>query len=65
MWNLGVIIGILALVSIMGFVNIRSIIRKMKANPSKKIDLGIGILVWGTAIVLMVIELLKNLEVIR
>ena len=64
MWNLGVIIGILVVISIAGFINIRSLIRKMKANPSNKLDLGIGILFWGAAIVIMVFELLKNLEVI-
>jgi len=64
MWNLGVIIGILAIICVGGFINIRSLIRKMKANPGNRIDLGIGILFWGVAIVIMVLELLKNLGVI-
>ena len=64
MWNLGVIIGILAIITIVGFINVRSLIRKLKANPSKKIDLGIGILFWGAAFTIMLFELLKHLDVI-
>jgi hypothetical protein len=64
MWNLGVIIGILAIITIAGVINVRSLIRKMKANPGKWIDLGIGILFWGAAFVIMLFELLKNLDVI-
>ena len=64
MWNLGVIIGFLALITIVGFINIRSLIRKMKANPAKKVDLLIGILLWGAAFTIMLFELLKNTGVI-
>ena len=63
MWS--VIIGaVLIFIMIMGVINIRSLIRKMKANPNKWIDLGFGILIWGTAIVLLTIELLKHLDII-
>ncbi len=64
MWNLGVIICILAIITIAGIINVRSLVRKMKANPGKWIDLGIGILVWGAAIIMLTLELLKHLDVI-
>jgi len=64
MWST-IIIAVLVFIMIMGFINIRSLIRKMKANPGKWIDLGIGILVWGGAIVILLIQLLKQFDVIR
>jgi len=64
MWGIIVTSAILLIISYFGYRNIRSLIRKMKVNPSKKIDLGIGILVWGTAFVLMLLELLKHLNII-
>jgi len=43
-----------------GIYNIRSLIRKMKANPSRKFDLLVGILIWTAAIVLLGYFLIKN-----
>jgi uncharacterized membrane protein YidH (DUF202 family) len=61
MW--GFITGlVLVIIFVMAFYNIRSLIRKMKANPSKKIDLLIGIiLLFGTAAVLVGIQFLKHI----
>ena len=60
MWSL--IIGVvLVFIIVMGFINIRSLVRKMKANPRSWIDLGIGILVWGFAIVMLAIQLYKHI----
>ena len=60
MWSL--IIGVvLVFIIVMGFINIRSLVRKMKANPRNWIDLGIGILVWGFAIVMLAIQLYKHI----
>ena len=64
MWSIITVVA-LVFIMIMGIVNIRSLIRKMKANPNKWFDLGIGILVWGFAFVLLLIQLLKQLELIR
>jgi len=64
MWSIITVVA-LVFIMIMGIVNIRSLIRKMKVNPNKWFDLGIGILVWGTAFVLLLIQLLKQLELIR
>jgi len=61
MWS--ILIGVvLVFIIIMAIINIRSLVRKMKANPSNWIDLGIGILIWGTAIVLLTIELFKYIN---
>ncbi len=63
MWS--TIVGaILVFIIIMAVINIRSLVRKWKANPGKWIDLGIGILIWGAAIIILTIELLKQLDVI-
>jgi len=60
MWSL--IIGVvLVFIIVMGFINIRSLVRKMKANPRSWVDLGIGILVWGFAIVMLAIQLYKHI----
>lgn len=59
MWA-SIIIVVLIFIIIMGGINIRSLVRKMKANPSSKFDLGIGILFWGAAIVILVLELIKQ-----
>jgi hypothetical protein len=60
MW--GFITGlVLVIIFVMAFYNIRSLIRKMKANPSKKIDLLIGILIFGAAAVLVGIQFLKHI----
>ena len=63
MWS--IITGlVLVIIIIMAFYNIRSLIRKMKHNPSKKIDLIIGILVFGTAAVLVGIQFFKHIGVL-
>jgi len=63
MWST-IIIAVLVFIMIMGFINIRSLIRKMKANPGSWLDLGIGILIWGGAIVILLIQLLKQFDVV-
>jgi len=61
MWSL--IIGVvLAFIIIMGFINIRSLVRKWIANPGSWIDLGIGILIWGFAITVLTIQLFKHIN---
>ena len=60
MWP--VLIGVvLVFIIIMGVINISSLVRKMKANPGKWIDLGVGILIWGFAITILTIQLFKHI----
>ena len=59
MWPL--LIGVvLVFIIIMGVINIRSLVRKWRANPGSWIDLGIGILIWGFAITMLAIQLYKH-----
>ena len=44
-----VILAILVMIGL-GIYNIRSLIRKMKANPSRKFDLLVGVVIWTVAI---------------
>lgn len=63
MWS--TIVGaVLVFIIIMAIINIRSLVRKWKANPGKWIDLGVGILIWGAAFIILLFELLKQLDVI-
>ena len=60
MWPL--LIGVvLVFIIIMGVINIRSLVRKWRANPGSWIDLGIGILIWGFAITMLAIQLYKHI----
>ena len=60
MWP--VLIGVvLVFIIIMGVINISSLVRKMKANPGKWIDLGVGILILGFAITILTIQLFKHI----
>ena len=43
------IIAIIVIIGV-GIYNIRSLVRKMRANPNRKIDLAVGIVVWTLAI---------------
>jgi hypothetical protein len=47
------IIAILIII-IAGIYNIRSLVRKMKANPTKKFDLLVGIVIWTAAISILI-----------
>ena len=51
-WNVGVIIVLLGIVGL-GVYNIRSLVRKWKANPGSWFDLLVGIVIWIAAIVLL------------
>ena len=64
MWN-GIIIVALLVILIAGIINIRSLIRKWKANPGSWSTLLIGILIWGFAFTFLFIELLKHMDIIR
>ena len=60
-----VITGIALLAIIVGSaLSVRSLIRKWKANPSKWIDLLIGVLIFGAAIVFIGIEFFKHIGII-
>jgi len=60
MWN--IIVGIVALIIIgLGIYNIRSLIRKWKANPHHWFDLFVGIAIWMVAIGALVVVFIKNL----
>ena len=43
------IISILLIIGV-GIWNIRSLVRKVKANPSNKFDLLVGVVIWSIAI---------------
>jgi len=64
MWNGIIIVGLLVIL-IGGIINIRSLIRKWKANPGSWLDLLIGIVIWGFAFVILFIQLLKHMDIIR
>ena len=64
MWN-GIIIVALLVILIAVIINIRSLIRKWKANPGSWLDLLIGIVIWGFAFVILFIQLLKHMDIIR
>lgn len=49
MWNIIVLISILVVIGL-SIYNIRSLIRKWKANPQHWFDLLVGIIIWGLAI---------------
>jgi hypothetical protein len=60
MWN--IIVGIVALVIIgLGIYNIRSLIRKWKANPQHWFDLLMGIVIWGVAIGALIVIFIRYL----
>ena len=52
MWTTWTVIVLISIVGVIGLsiYNVRSLIRKWKANPGKWIDLLFGILVWGAGI---------------
>jgi len=54
-----IILAILVIIGA-GIYNIRSLIRKWKANPNRWDTLLIGILIWTAAIVLLIFSLIKN-----
>ena len=58
--NLGLIILLGVAISVGGFLNIRSLIRKWRANPDKWFDLLVGVVITLAAIVLLVHSILKN-----
>jgi len=53
MWK--IIVGV-SIVMVIGLCiyNIRSLIRKWKANPKSWFDLLVGIIIWGTAIAVLI-----------
>lgn len=57
---LAIIIIAIVLILAAGAYNIRSLIRKMKANPGRKFDLLVGVLIWGAAMGLLIWQLFKN-----
>lgn len=63
MWN-GIIIVALLVILIAGIINIRSLIRKWKHNPTSWGDLLIGIIIWGVAFAVLFLQLLKHMDVI-
>lgn len=58
--SVGLIILIGVLISVGGFLNIRSLIRKLKANPDKWLDLLVGVAITLLGIALLVHSILKN-----
>ena len=54
-----IIVGILVMIG-GGFLNIRSLVRKWKANPDKWFDLLVGIVITVVAIGLLTYFLFKN-----
>jgi len=55
-----VIIVAIVLMIVLGFVNIRSLVRKWKANPGSWFDLLVGIVITLVAIGLLTWQLFKN-----
>jgi hypothetical protein len=55
------IIAILIIVGV-GIYYIRSLLRKMRVNPNRKIELAIGIVVWTWAIGILIYMFIKTIE---
>jgi len=63
MWTVIIVI-VLVFIIVMSIINIRSLVRKWRNNPDSWGDLLIGILFFGVVIGVLVIQLLKQLDVI-
>jgi len=57
---LGLIIVAIVVMMGAGFYNIRSLIRKWRANPGSWFDLLVGIVIWLVAIGILAFVLIKN-----
>ena len=53
MWKIFVGVSIVVVIGLCIY-NIRSLIRKWKANPKSWFDLLVGIIIWGTAIAVLI-----------
>lgn len=62
-WTIIVLISIVVVVAL-GIYNIRSLIRKWKANPRNWIDLLVGIAIWGVAIGVLIVLFLRQAGIV-